>query len=183
VDAPPGAVSWVQVFPFQLSISAIPSASNWPKLPTATHEDVEVQATPVRMALSPAGVTALLSVQLVPLNVSASELFAKDDVSTSPTATHEALDLQESETRLFVMFLPFALATSVHVVPFNVSARVVPRPELELVWDPTALHDVDEKHDTAARLAEAPAGFGVDLIAQVVPFHSSISVRLVVLLA
>ena len=59
------------------------------------------------------------------------------------------------------------------VVPFHLSASVK-RPLVLLSKLPTAVHMVEEEHETAASWVNSdPAGLGVDRIVQVVPFQAS----------
>src|ERR1700694_1372052 len=58
------------------------------------------------------------------------------------------------------------------VVPFHLSASVKRPPALSKL--PTAVHMVEEEHETAASWVNSdPAGLGVDWIVQVVPFQAS----------
>src|SRR5579863_8054295 len=60
---------------------------------------------------------------------------------------------------------------SVQAVPFHCSANGVWFPP-ESVQNPTAVHAFTDAHETLVRkLCTAPAGFGVDWTAQLVPFH------------
>ena len=60
-----------------------------------------------------------------------------------------------------------------HAVPFHASTSVTSTPEL-LVYAPTALHVVEEVHDTLYILAAvAPVGAGAVCSAHVVPFQRS----------
>jgi len=63
-----------------------------------------------------------------------------------------------------------------HSVPFHRSASVKAFPAPSS-YDPTAVHSVEDVHDTASRtLCVAPLGFGVVCTDQVVPFQFSAKV-------
>jgi hypothetical protein len=60
------------------------------------------------------------------------------------------------------------------LLPFQNSTKVS---VFEFVYDPTAVHTVEDEHDTPPRpLAVAPDGLGVDWITHSVPFQRSANV-------
>jgi hypothetical protein len=62
-----------------------------------------------------------------------------------------------------------------HLTPFHRSATV-PGPELELAYEPTAVHAAGDVHDTDPRgPIWAPGNDASGSTAQLVPFHSSAS--------
>ena len=88
-----------------------------------------------------------------------------------PTAAQKLTPAHETELNsLTVPAGSYALVTTVHIVPFHISARVWVSP----FWYPTAMQKTVLRHDTPVKvvLPEA-ARFGVVTTDQAVPFHCS----------
>ena len=96
-----------------------------------------------------------------------------------PVAVQALAEVQETPDKV-VWEAPDGLGVDwiVHVLPLRASARAeVTVPAPSMVY-PTAVQLEVAVHDTPSRaLAEAPEGFGVDLIVQLVPLHASARVR------
>jgi hypothetical protein len=84
----------------------------------------------------------------------------------------------ETPLSALVMVPGSGLATMDHVVPLKVSisVAVIPDPPVD---DPTAVQAVEVVHDTAVRLLLLLATFWLVADVHVLPFHVSISVRIV----
>ena len=135
----------------------------------------EAQDT-VRRALSvePEGLGVVWMDHELPFDDSARVYWLPELSTYSPTAVQELVEVQATLLRR-VSSEPEGLGVvSIdHDVPLRFSTKVVVLPELSSE-PPTAMHLVEEVHDTPSRvLACAPEGLGVVSMDQEVPFHSS----------
>src|SRR5215467_1991454 len=177
--APAGlGVAWtLQVWPSHRSASVLALV----RFPTAVHAEAELQATPLKPALGPAG--AGLKVGTIrhvrPSHRSAS-VPSDSPVAGSnslPTAMQDDRDVQAT---LFRSLTPrpggLGVGWMLQVWPSHRSARVPVGVPGGARRPPTAVHADGEVHDTAIRNQSPPGGFGVGWMRQVWPFHCSASV-------
>jgi hypothetical protein len=135
------------------------------EFPVAVHADADAQDT---LSSSPPpcdgfGVAWMLHV--VPFHRAASVLAVGPKGSEAPTAVHADADVQDTPLRKPPPRAGLGVFCTVHVVPFQLSARV---PALE---PPTAVQADAEVQDTALR---PPRGWeGVAWMLHLVPFHRS----------
>jgi len=94
-----------------------------------------------------------------------------DPPRLSPTAAQKRVPTHETEwNSLTVPAGSFGLATTVHVVPFHISASVWVSP----FWYPTAMQKALLRQDTPLKaVSPGVARFGVVTTDQAVPFHCS----------
>src|SRR5215471_17481880 len=160
--APAGlGVAWTcQVWPFHRSASVLAGV----RFPTAVHAVAEVQATPLKPALGPAGAGLKVGTirQVRPSHRSASV------PSDSPVAGSNSLptamqDDREVQATPFRSLTPWPGGLGVgwmcQVWPFHRSARVPDGLPGGTRRPPTAVHADGEVHDTAVRNHPLPEGF------------------------
>jgi hypothetical protein len=93
-----------------------------------------------------------------------------------PTAAHDVADTHHTPFNWFLPAPLFGLATSVQALPFQDSINV--RETLLLLrYEPTALHDVDEAHDTLFSWLFLVPLLGLATAVHVLPFQDSTRVR------
>jgi len=117
--------------------------------------------------------------QLVPFQASASVTLVPELSVELPTAVHVLADVHETPEKVLDAS-PAGVGVDWidQLVPSQASAKVTLGPELSAAL-PTASQEVEEMHETAARIGPlAPAGFGVDSIDQLVPSQASASVTI-----
>jgi hypothetical protein len=147
----------VQAVPFQCSTSVSRALLVLPGFePTATHEVVAVQETPVRYALAPLGWDT--TCQLVPFHRSISPGL--------PTATQRELPTQDTPCKKYE--LEVTTDWVAQVVPFQRNAATPPASKL-----PTAVQAVLEVQETELKRALESG----DTPVQVAPFHTSATAR------
>src|SRR5215470_6661520 len=175
--APAGlGVAWTcQVRPFHRSARVL--ARVW--FPTAVHAVAEVQDTPLRNALRPAGAGLKVGTirQVWPSHRSASvpRYSPVAGSSSPPTARQDDRDGHETPVRV-PPSAGLGVGWMVQVWPFHRCARVSEVPRRLLVF-PTAMQAERDTQDAAFRLlAAAPVGLGVCWMLHVLPFHRSASV-------
>src|SRR5215471_18913368 len=170
---PPGlGVAWtLQVRPFHRSASVLAGV----RFPTAVHAEAEVQATPLKPALGPAG--AGLKVGTIrhvrPSHRSAS-VPSDSPVAGSnslPTAMQDDRDVQATPARSLTAF-PGRLGVGWirHLRPSHRSARVPCGLPGGSMRPPTAAQADGEVHETPIRLPPS-AGLGAGWMLQEWPFH------------
>src|SRR5215467_1713893 len=178
--APAGlGVAWTrQVWPFHRSARVVALV----RFPTAVHAVAEVQATPLRAALGPAGagltVGTIRHVRPSHRSASVPSDWPVAGLNSLPTAMQDDREVQATLVRSLTPS-PGGLAVGwmLQVWPFHRSARVVsPGPVVSARRPPTAVHADGEVHDTESRNHPPPGGSGVGRMRQPRPFHCSASV-------
>src|SRR5215831_13279667 len=177
--APAGlGVAWTcQVRPFHRSASVLTGV--W--FPTAVHAEAEVQATPLRAALGPAGaglkVGTIRHVRPSHRSASVPSDSPLAGSNSLPTAMQDDRDVQAT---LFRSLTPrpggLGVGWMLQVWPSHRSARVPVGLPGGVRRPPTAVHADAEVHDTESRNHPPPGGFGVGWMRQPRPFHRSASV-------
>ncbi len=182
-----GVGRMVHVVPFHVSANVqlvVPiSLAFVVEKPTAVHAVVDVQDTPVReLLVAPVTLGVVCAVQVVPFHTSANVRPVLLVFVEEPTAVHAVVDVQDTPVReLLVAPAGAGVGRMVQVVPFHDSTSCIGL--LGTVkYRPTAVQAVADVQDTPLReLLVAPAGLGVVWMVQVVPFHTSTNVLLVLL--
>src|SRR5215470_19596741 len=177
--APAGlGVAWTcQVWPFHRSASVLARV----RFPTAVHAEAEVQATPLKPALGPAGaglkVGTIRHVRPFHRSASVPSDSPVPGSNSLPTAMQDDRDVQATPFRSLTPS-PGGLGVGwmCQVWPFHRSARVPDGLPGGVRRPPTAVHADGEVHDTAPRTHSPPGGFGVGWMRQPRPFHCSASV-------
>src|SRR5215467_13389484 len=177
--APAGlGVAWtLQVWPSHRSASVLALV----RFPTAVHAEAEVQATPLRPALGPAGaglkVGTICHVRPFHRSASVPSDSPVAGSNSTPTAMQDDGDVQAT---LFRSLMPWPAGLGVgwmrQVWPFHRSARVPVGLPGGTRRPPTAVQADGEVHDTAPRDHPPPGGFGVRWMRHLVPSHRSASV-------
>jgi hypothetical protein len=110
----------------------------------------------------------------VPFHFSAKASVFSELFVYSPTAMHAVDEVHDTpHNRLYLLPVGAGGSWSDHVVPFHFSAKGTFCPEL-FVSKPTAVHAVDEVHETPTNsLPLLPVGAGGSWSDHVVPFHFS----------
>jgi hypothetical protein len=179
--APVGlGVGWMtQLVPFQRSASVNSVGEASPYHPAAVQAVADEQDTAVSwLSFAPVGLGVGWMTQVVPFQRSASVCGWPKGRKYDPTAVQEVADGQDTPSRS-----PCAVPVGLGVVwmdqavPFQVSASVDVSPvEASLMYEPTAVHAVADRHETPSKEACMPgAGLGVGWIDQWVPFQCSAS--------
>jgi hypothetical protein len=135
------------------------------EFPVAVHADTDAQDT---LSSSPppcAGLGVAWMLHLVPFHRSARVLAVEVKGSVAPTAVHADADVQDTPLRKPAPRFGLGVPWMLHLVPFQLSARV---PALD---PPTAVHADAEVQDTAFRLLRGREG--VAWMLHLVPFHRS----------
>jgi hypothetical protein len=137
-------------------------------------------ATPKSSLRCVVGLRVVWIDQAVPLHRSASVTSVLELLNQFPTAVQADPELQATDSSDAPLFAGgFGVVTIDQAIPFQLSARVKGWPDGVLVYDPTAMQEVETLHATPTRvLLLVPAGSGVGWTDQVVPFHRSSSVLL-----
>jgi hypothetical protein len=165
--------------PFQRSTSVVTGESSpWTFRPTARQLVALKQETPRKPESPSAGFSLVGIDQLVPSQCSTSVWpYAP---TLRPTATQNVVLGHDTPRRTIELWLPgFGMGEIAQLDPFHRIANV--RGRLAPVNVPTAMHIVALAHETPERMAElAPAGFGLGITDQALPFQRSINVFVVV---
>jgi hypothetical protein len=135
------------------------------EFPVAVHADADAQDT---LSSSPPpcdGLGVAWRLHLVPFHRSARVLAVGVKGSEAPTAVHADADVQDTPLRKPPPRAGLRVAWIVHLLPFQLSARV---PALDA---PTAVHADADVQETALRLP--CGGEGVAWMLHLVPFHRS----------
>jgi len=154
-----------QLAPFHCAARVTETPELLVEFPVAVHADADAQDT---LSSSPPpcdGLGVAWRLQLVPFHRSARVVALGVKGLAAPTAVHADADVQDTPLRKPPPCGGLGVAWTVHLVPFQLSARV---PALEA---PTAVHADAEVQDTALRLP--CGGEGVVWMLHLIPFHRS----------
>jgi hypothetical protein len=149
--APVGlGVGWTaHLVPFQRSATESSEAA-FPYHPTAVQAVADEQDTPVsRVRLAPVGLGVGWTAQVVPFQRSASVCGGPEGVKYHPAAVQEVADGHDTPCKTLCS-APVGLGVGwmAQRVPFHCSASVPPPPGVLLMYQPTAVHAVADRHET-----------------------------------
>jgi hypothetical protein len=171
-----GVVSTDQLVPFQPSAKVTVPVVEIKLEPTAVQAVADVHETPLSVLDSALVGLGVVSIdQLAPFQRSANDTVSRVELELEPTAVQAVADVHETELRrsppvgLGVLWIDQS-------VPFQRSANVASLPT-RLKESPTAVQAVLDVHDTPTSwLSDAPLGFGVVSMDQLVPFQCSANI-------
>jgi hypothetical protein len=147
------AACWIaHVEPFQISTRTF-----GPAAPTAVHAVGDGHDTPFSLLDDdPFGVGTGSIVQVVPFQLSASDSASPTPFVYQPTAVQADTCAQEMPVSLVAVApVGAGVGWTFHDVPFQFSTRAILERELS-VYEPTAMHDAAETHETAASFVFLP---------------------------